>query len=412
MEQEVNPEVCDEILYLTYKARIYPNSTQEKAITANIENNRYVFNLMVTYCRLHIEGYGRLPSLNDLTRFGTLIWKRCPFFHDMYQNSMNDTAKRVLISYRRCLEKAHAIAGDGSVTKGHGRPRYRKAGNCSSYGYLSNRGFSIQEKDGKHYIRLGKVTARKGLKNEGIRLHGPDIPHGTPKTCTVSRKDMGTHYEYYVSVVFRMDPGFCRGEEHIELDQSQPIGIDVGISNIAAFSDGTVYENSREYVKGIERFRKIHRRYSKTLPNTPENTRWRSRLNHAYKNLVNRRKNTIDRIAHDAVYLHDGIAMEDLSVEQLRSRSRSRRMTNQYNDASIGRIRTRIAEVAASARRGIALVDPRGTSQICSGCGRVVKKDLSVRVHNCPGCGLIIDRDINAARNILNRGWACHPDPV
>ena len=68
--------------------------------------------------------------------------------------------------------------------------------------------------------------------------------------------------------------------------------------------------------------------------------------------------------------------------------------------------------VAASARRKIVLVDPRGTSQICSGCGRVVKKDLGVRVHNCPGCGLIIDRDINAVRNILNRGWTGHPDPV
>ncbi len=27
MEQEVNTEVCDEVLHLTYKARIYPNST-------------------------------------------------------------------------------------------------------------------------------------------------------------------------------------------------------------------------------------------------------------------------------------------------------------------------------------------------------------------------------------------------
>ena len=62
MKQEVNPEVCDEVLYLTYKARIYPNSTQEKAITANIENNRYVHNLMVTYCRLHIDGYGEACS--------------------------------------------------------------------------------------------------------------------------------------------------------------------------------------------------------------------------------------------------------------------------------------------------------------------------------------------------------------
>ena len=95
--------------------------------------------------------------------------------------------------------------------------------------------------------------------------------------------------------------------------------------------------------------------------------------------------------------------MEDLSVKQLRSRSLSRRMTDQYNDASIGRIRTRIADVAASARRRIVLVDPRGTSQICSGCGRVVKKDLGTRMHNCPGCGLAMDRDVNAAINILIR---------
>ena len=87
-------------------------------------------------------------------------------------------------------------------------------------------------------------------------------------------------------------------------------------------------------------------------------------------------------------------------------------MTDQYNDTSIGRIRTRIADVAASARRRIVLVDQRGTSQICSGCGRVVRKDLGTRVHRCPGCGLVMDRDVNAAIDILDRGWACRLDPV
>ena len=412
MAQEVTTANRDEALYLTYKARIYPNSEQRRAIAANIENNRYVHNLMITYCRLHLDGYGRLPSRNDLVRFGTLIWKRCHSFHDMYQNSMNETARRVLISYKGCLEKARAVAVDGTVAGDHGRPRYRKTGCCRSYGYPSSAGFSIREMDGRHYIRLGKVAGGKGSKGKGLRLHGPDIPKGTPKTCTVSRTDMGTHYEYHVSVVFRMDPGYCRGEVHLEKEQFQLIGIDVGISNLAAFSDGTVFENSREYVKGMDRFRRIHRRYSKTLPYTRENLQWRSRLNHAYKRLVNRRKNLIDRIAHDAVHLYDGIAMENLDVKQLRSRSLSRRMTDQYNDASIGRIRTRIADVAASARRRIVLVDPRGTSQICSGCGRIVRKDLGTRVHSCPDCGLAMDRDVNAAINILNRGWACHPDPV
>jgi hypothetical protein len=35
--------------------------------------------------------------------------------------------------------------------------------------------------------------------------------------------------------------------------------------------------------------------------------------------------------------------------------------------------------------------------------GKLVQKDLSVRVHSCPFCGLVLDRDHNAAINILNR---------
>ena len=109
-------EARDKALYLTYKARIYPNSEQRRAIAASIENNRYVHNPMITCCRLHLDGYGRLPSRNDLVRFGTLIWKRCPSFHDMYRNSMNETARRVLISYKRCLEKARARGSEKNVS--------------------------------------------------------------------------------------------------------------------------------------------------------------------------------------------------------------------------------------------------------------------------------------------------------
>ena len=49
-------------------------------------------------------------------------------------------------------------------------------------------------------------------------------------------------------------------------------------------------------------------------------------------------------------------------------------------------------------------VDPAYTSQLCSECGTMVPKDLSVRRHVCPHCGLDIDRDLNAARNILRLG--------
>jgi len=49
-------------------------------------------------------------------------------------------------------------------------------------------------------------------------------------------------------------------------------------------------------------------------------------------------------------------------------------------------------------------VDPRNTSQKCSGCGELVLKSLIVRTHSCPSCGLVIDRDYNASLNILRAG--------
>lgn len=58
---------------------------------------------------------------------------------------------------------------------------------------------------------------------------------------------------------------------------------------------------------------------------------------------------------------------------------------------------------AAWASRTLVQVNPQYTSQICSGCGAVVKKELSERWHSCE-CGCELDRDTNAAKNILNRG--------
>jgi putative transposase len=58
---------------------------------------------------------------------------------------------------------------------------------------------------------------------------------------------------------------------------------------------------------------------------------------------------------------------------------------------------------AAWAGRTWIKVDARFTSQMCSGCGQVRKKDLSERWHTCD-CGTELDRDVNAAINILERG--------
>ena len=389
-------------IYLTVKLKLDPSSEEERRIDRNIEGNRVVYNQMVTYCKLHLENEGRLPTQFDLNKLGAEIWRKNPSVKCIYNNSMHVTSGRVLQAYKKILEHNSKPDAGGTVSSGH-RPRYKTVKAARSYGYPKRQDFGFSEKGKKKYIRLGKVG--------NVRFRGPEFPKGTPKTCIVSRIDMGTHSEYYASVTFEMPEGYATDELYTEIDTSQPVGIDIGISSVAVFSDGTVFENPKHYLKLQKRFEKLQRRLSKAVPFTEEYDKAKSRLDHAYKKLKNMRKNTVNHIAHDAVYLHGGIAMEDLSVKKLRGISRSRRMTNYYNDASLGAVQTRIRDVAACAHRKVVLVDPRGTSQMCSACGAHVKKGLDVRIHHCPECGLRIDRDLNAAINILHRGWTGHPDP-
>ena len=216
------------------------------------------------------------------------------------------------------------------------------------------------------------------------------------KTCTISRENRGTHFEYYASIVYEDVP-------RTYPEPKGPVGVDIGISNIVALSDGTIFPNDHIYARKEKSFRRLHRKFSKTCQNTSKNRKAKAKLNHAYDRIVNHRKDNVEQISNHIVKNHDTIVMEDLSVGQLRSISRNRKMTKGYNDASLGILRRRICDKAESAGRTIILVDPKDTSQICSQCGSYVKKDLSVRTHICTHCGYTADRDVNAARNILAR---------
>ena len=85
-------------------------------------------------------------------------------------------------------------------------------------------------------------------------------------------------------------------------------------------------------------------------------------------------------------------------------------MQNGYLAKSIGdaawrQFTTYTESKAAEAGSVVVMVDPTNTTQECSRCGALAKKELNDRVHSCE-CGLTLDRDENAAINILRRGLA------
>jgi putative transposase len=96
------------------------------------------------------------------------------------------------------------------------------------------------------------------------------------------------------------------------------------------------------------------------------------------------------------VNTHGALLLENLSTANLMG---IHHLARSLGDAAWNQLIQYCTYKAADAGYVIVLVDSRGVSQRCSGCGSVVQKELSVRVHDHPSCGLRINRDLNAAIN-------------
>lgn len=394
-------------MYTAVKLCLYPSRAQQEFFDMMIENLRLVYNACLYYLKhTYIHQDGRICSQFELNTFCGKLWRRNPWLHGIYNNSMFETAARARQAFVKCRENAETRRRDTGCRQ---YPRYRGRGQFTSFGYLSNRAFRIYDADDsgktKRYVEMGKMPGRVRARNmQGII--------GTPKTLRVHRKDYGTHFRYYCSSSIELPEGYEEGsmefDELLCMKKREPIGIDLGLGHVAFFSDGTVFDNPHTYAREIDEFRRLSKEYSRSM-GTPREKKARSKLVHKYERTQNLKAELRNRIVNEAVYGHDFVAVEDLSLGHMRARARGKAMIRSYNDASLGSIIDGLCRKSQKTQCSVVKVDPRNTSQLCSGCGAMVRKDLTVRVHRCPNCGFTADRDYNASLNIRNRGLAGNP---
>ncbi len=112
------------------------------------------------------------------------------------------------------------------------------------------------------------------------------------------------------------------------------------------------------------------------------------------------------QIVTEAQRTTHGIALEDLGGIRARVRLRKpQRVTlHTWSFAQLGAF---IAYKAKRAGVPVVFVDPRHTSQGCSACGHINKKNRPDQAtFKCTSCGFAEHADVNAARNIAARGAA------
>ena len=184
------------------------------------------------------------------------------------------------------------------------------------------------------------------------------------------------------------------------------VGIDVGLYNLLAFSDGMIIDNPRWLRSNLTALRVAQRRMSRRKKG---GTNWRKaarQVSVLHERVANSRREFWHQTTRRLVDTYGNIAVEDLPLAFM---TRNGSLSLSAHDAALGMFRQMLVYKAEEAGTRVIAVNPARTSQLCSGCGSVVVKSLSVRTHICPDCGLALDRDVNAARNILALGrsaWA------
>ncbi len=120
-----------------------------------------------------------------------------------------------------------------------------------------------------------------------------------------------------------------------------------------------------------------------------------------HEKIASRRSDFARKLSRNLVERFGTIVFEDPDTKGM---VKNHYPAKSINDVAWNQLVQMTPEQAAEAGSRVVLVDPYNTSQGCSGCGPIVKKEQDVRVHQCPSCGFSIGRDVNAARNIPGLG--------
>ena len=190
-----------------------------------------------------------------------------------------------------------------------------------------------------------------------------------------------------------------------EVPATDFLGVDMGIVNIAADSDGEIHSG-----KAVEDVRRKHNLQRQRLQRkgtkgarkklsrvSRQEARFRRHQNHVISKKI---VETARRTGRD-------VAVEDLGGIRERVTARGTDARNRLSGWSFGQLYAFLAYKARLAGITVETVDPRNTSRTCAECGHCQKSHRKSQAEfACKVCGHRAHADRNAARNIRARALA------
>ena len=356
----------------TYEYRAYPTVKQANKLVAWLEILRNLYNQALAWRKETYKQTGQSVKKSIQEKALTPFRQESDTVASLHIDVLQDAIDR--------LDKAYqAFFRRGKNGTKPGFPRFKGAGRYRSmtFKHLA-----------KQLVRAGKRTARVVVPKIGhvkIHYHRP-LPDGKIKTLTVRRKASG----WYVCIVVEIpDP--------VERPVETTVGIDVGLLSFLTTSDGEKVANPRHFHRSEKDLGKAQRILSRRDKGSVRYEKQRAHVAKIHEHIGNQRRDFQGKTAHWLFCQCEEVAVEDLKIKNM---VKNKHLSKSISDAGWGNFRLKLQSKAANAGKQLTKVDPKHTSQKCSGCDSIVPKSLSERVHVCPHCRLVLDRDYNAAINI------------
>ncbi|MGM9580079.1 MAG: RNA-guided endonuclease InsQ/TnpB family protein [Anaerovibrio sp.] len=386
-----------------FKTEIFPTEEQKIKIIRSIGVARFLYNRYIAYNRRLYKMYQR----------GLLDKKQKHFVTaNEFDKYVNHNLKKELPWIEQCGSKARkkALVNAERAFKRFfsgvsGFPNFKKKANQDIKLYFpkNNKGdWTIW----RHKLMIPTLKQVR-LREYGYLPAGAKVTNGTVSYIAD---------RFYVSVVVDIDEKsrYNKDFESCCARQTEGLGIDLGVKDLAIVSDGRVFKNINKSskVKRLEkRLRREQRRLSrkygfrkkkggKTAAASANIEKQRLRVQKLHQRIARIREDYENKTVHEIVKQKPRfITMEDLNVKgMMKNRHLAKAVAVQRFNRMSAKLK-RKAEIIGIELRKVGRFYP--SSKICHACGHI-HKDLKLkdRVYVCPECGYTADRDYNASLNL------------
>lgn len=373
-----------------YKFKLEPKKKQLDSFNQALGANRFVWNKLLAMNLFRLENKQPILWYDEMASFITL-WKQSDeyaFLKLAPAQSLQQTAKALDRAFKDAFNKNQPNKR---------LPNFKRLGKNEA-GIKYPQGISLDEGNGVVKLpKLGWVKYRNSRKVEGVI-----------KNITINRRSG----KYTVSIQTEREV-----PDPIHPSKTE-VGIDMGIVHFATLSDGTFIAPKNSFKKFSQKLAREQRRLKHKIKFSANWKKQKQKITKIHNRIAQVRSDFLHKTSTAICKNHAIIVIEDLKVKNMSKSAKGSKeepgkqvaqksgLNRSILDQGWGEFRRQLEYKQSWLGGRLIRVTPKYTSQTCAECGSVTKENRTTQEHfHCSACGHENNADINAAKNILKRGF-------